>query len=179
MNELLHNDSVPHRDHRAKTDQDETTGSTNSASYRATPRSPSTRLRFWYIPTIPTPPWGPSNCVPSCRQNQYLEDAGSEKGAPTPSASYLIAVVPRIHATWEEFLEGGNFPPNCYATNSNADVIDYVATHPNAPGHHQRELDQRLPMIYGFRIPEEKYALFTGCRRRKCLCSAHIRRILH
>jgi phosphate transport system substrate-binding protein len=34
----------------------------------------------------------------------------------------------------EQFLEGGSFPPNCYATNSNADVVDYVATHPNALG---------------------------------------------
>lgn len=34
----------------------------------------------------------------------------------------------------EQFLEGGSFPSNCYATNSNADVVDYVATHPNALG---------------------------------------------
>jgi phosphate transport system substrate-binding protein len=34
----------------------------------------------------------------------------------------------------ERFLQGGNFPENCFAVHSNEEVIDHVSTHPNSLG---------------------------------------------
>lgn len=34
----------------------------------------------------------------------------------------------------EKFIPNGTFPPNCFAVNTNDEVIEYVASHPNAIG---------------------------------------------
>ncbi len=136
MNELLHNDSVRIAITARKLNKDETT---EFDKQRIIPRY--TKIAVDAVALLVHPD-NPDTALGTEQLRAIVQGKTSTWKMLDPkkgSADTIRIVFDRSGSSntrylKEEFLEGGNFPPNCYATNSNADVIDYVATHPNALG---------------------------------------------